>query len=260
MRSLQVIGALMRTSLANAMQYRTDFVVGLFTGLGGTIIATVPLFLVYQHTDTLLGWGFYDTLLVMGLYLLMNGLVGTFVEPNLGAVVDGIRTGTLDHVLLKPADGQLLVSLSRIQVDHFWDVLAALGVIGYCVWNLPSVSVLDVGIGAVMLACGLVAIYGLWLMAICTSFFFVRVDNLRFLLWSASGAGQWPVTVYGWFLQMVLTFAFPVALVTTFPATALRGEWDGLLVATGIATSLAFLLGSRLAWTRSLAAYTSASS
>jgi ABC-2 type transport system permease protein len=259
-RNFRVIGALMRTSVANAMQYRSDFVMGLFTGLGSTLIATVPLFLVYQHTESVLGWTFVDTLLVMGLYLLMNGLVGTFVEPNLGAVVDGIRTGTLDHVLLKPADGQLLVSLSRIQVDRLWDVLAAAVVIGWCLWNLPGLSALDVGVGVLLLGAGLVAIYGLWLIAICTSFFFVRVDNLRFLLWSASGAGRWPVAVYGKALQLVFTFLFPVALVTTFPATALRGDWDAMLVATGIATSLAFLLGSRVVWTRSLAAYTSASS
>ena len=36
-------------------------------------------------------------------------------------------------------------------------------------------------VAGLMLACGLVAIYGLWLLAICASFWFVRVDNLRFL-------------------------------------------------------------------------------
>lgn len=260
MRSVRVILALMRTSLVNAMQYRSDFVVGLVAGLGGTVIATVPLFLVYQHTESVMGWTFVDTLLVMGLYLLMNGLVGTFVEPNLGAVVEGIRTGSLDHVLLKPADGQLLVSLSRVQVDHLWDALGAIVVIGWCLSNLPALAVLDVAVGVLLLMSGLVAIYALWLIAICTSFYFVRVDNLRFLLWSASGAGRWPVAVYGRFIRLVLTFAFPVALVTTFPAVALRGEWSAALVVTGLVTSLAFLLGSRLVWTRSLAAYTSASS
>ena len=260
MRSVRVIGALMRTSLVNAMQYRSDFVVGLVTGLGGTLIATVPLFLVYQHTDSVLGWTLTDTLLVMGLYLLMNGLVGTFVEPNLGAVVEGIRTGSLDHVLLKPADGQLLVSLSRVAVDRVWDALAAVALIAWCLWNQPVVTALDVGIGVLLLVSGLGAIYGLWLMAICTSFFFVRVDNLRFLVWSAAGAGRWPVSVYGTFIRLILTFAFPVALVTTFPAVALRGDWSAWLVGTGLATSLGFLLGSRVVWTRSLAAYTSASS
>jgi ABC-2 type transport system permease protein len=257
---MNVVGALLRTSVVNAMQYRSDFVVGLFTGLGSTVLATVPLLLVYRHTDSVLGWSMFDTLLVLGLYLLMNGLVGTFVEPNLGAVVEGIRQGTLDHVLLKPADGQLLVSLSRIQVDHVWDVLAAVGLIAWCLANQPVVTGLDVIVAVLLLVGGLGAIYGLWLLAICTSFFFVRVDNLRFLLWTASGAGQWPVNVYGALIRFVLTFLFPVALVTTFPAVALRGEWSGWTVAIGLVTSIAFLVGSRWAWQKSLANYTSASS
>ncbi len=260
MRSARVVSALMRTSIANAMQYRSDFVVGLISGLAGTVLAVVPLFLVYGHTDSVLGWSFTDTLLVMGLYLLMNGLVGTFVEPNLGAVVEGIRSGSLDHVLLKPADGQLLVSLSRIQVDHFWDVVAPTGVIEWCLWNSPSWTPLDLAVGSLLLVSGLASIYALWLMAICLSFFFVRVDNLRFLLWSASGAGQWPVQVYGRFIRMLLTYVVPVALVTTFPAIAFRGEWSGWTLGIGLGTSAAFLVVSRGVWTRSMGAYPSASS
>lgn len=259
-RSVRLVGALMRTSVVTAMQYRSDFVVGMLSGLGGTILAVVPLFLVYGHTDSVLGWTFSDTLLVMGLFLLMNGLVGTFVEPNLGAVVEGIRTGSLDHVLLKPADGQLLVSLSRIQVDHFWDVVASVGLITWCLSQSAAWTPVDLGVGLLLLLSGLAAIYALWLMAICTSFFFVRVDNLRFLLWSASGAGQWPVQVYGPFIRTLLTYVFPVALVTTFPAIALRGEWSGTTLGIGLGTSLFFVVLSRVVWVRSMASYTSASS
>jgi ABC-2 type transport system permease protein len=52
----------------------------------------------------------------------------------------------------------------------------------------------------------------------------------------------------------------PVALFTTFPALALRGEWTAGLIATGVAIAAVFGVGSRVAWLRSLAHYTSASS
>lgn len=260
MHSVRVVSALMRTSVAMAMQYRTDFVVSAIAGLGGTLVATVPLFLVYGHTDSVLGWSLVDTLLVMGLYLLMNGLLGTFVEPNLGAAVEGIRTGALDHVLLKPADAQLLVSLSRIQVDHAWDIVAAGSLVGWCASRQPDLALLDVGVAALMFGSGMVAMYGLWLLAICASFWFVRVDNLRFLLWSAAGAGRWPVGVYGLVVRIALTWVFPVGLACTFPAVALRGEWTPGLVAVGLSIGAGFAVGSRWVWSRSIAAYTSASS
>ncbi len=102
--------------------------------------------------------------------------------------------------------------------------------------------------------------YGIWLMAICTSFWFVRVDNLRFLLWSASDAGRWPLDVFAGWIRFLLVVVLPVGVVTTFPAMALRGTWSWGLVATGVAVGLGFLLASRLAWNRALGSYTSASS
>jgi ABC-type uncharacterized transport system permease subunit len=52
----------------------------------------------------------------------------------------------------------------------------------------------------------------------------------------------------------------PVALITSFPAGAVRGTWSLQTLAVASVVSLAFLVGSRWAWKRSLANYTSASS
>jgi ABC-2 type transport system permease protein len=102
--------------------------------------------------------------------------------------------------------------------------------------------------------------YSLWLLAICTSFFFVRVDNLRFLLGAITDAGRWPIPVFRGWLRWVLTFVIPVAIITSFPAMALRGTWDAGLVVTGVLTAVAFVVVSRRLWLYSLASYTSASS
>jgi ABC-2 type transport system permease protein len=102
--------------------------------------------------------------------------------------------------------------------------------------------------------------YGLWLLAICASFWFVRVDNLRYLLWSVTDAGRWPITVFSGPIRWALTVAVPVAVLTSFPALAIRGRWDATLLAVAVATTLAFVVGSRIVWRRSLASYTSASS
>jgi ABC-type uncharacterized transport system permease subunit len=51
-----------------------------------------------------------------------------------------------------------------------------------------------------------------------------------------------------------------VALITSFPAEALRGSWSVMTLAVSTAVSVGFLVGSRWAWQRSIANYTSASS
>ena len=259
-RAAQVAGGLLAASLATALQYRSDFWMEMLTGLSRSVLAFGPVWLVFSHRETVLGWSADDTVLVLGLYLLVHALLAGFVEPNLGAVVESIRAGTLDFVLLKPADAQLLVSVRRLAVGRLIDVPLALGVIAWALAQreLPSGS--DVMVALVLLVSGLVAMYSLWLLAICTSFWFVRVDNLRFLLWSMVDAGRWPLPVFTPWVRWFLTVVVPIGVVTTFPALALRGEWDARLLGLGIAVGIAFAVGSRWAWHRSLAAYTSASS
>lgn len=256
---LRVPVALLRASLLVAMQYRSDFLFDLVTGVVRTAASVAPLLVVYAQVDAVRGWAFDDAMLVMALFLVMQGLIGGLVEPNLGEVVDAIRDGTLDLVLLKPADAQLLASVRRVDPSALWDLFAGLAL---GAWSLAhrDVAAVDLGVAAALLASGLVSIYGLWLLAICLSFHFVRVDNLRFLLEAVASAGQWPISVFSGWVRFVLTFVVPIAVLTSFPAMAVRGAWDGRLVVTAVGIAVIFGVGSRIAWVRSLAAYTSASS
>lgn len=260
-RVLAVPAALIRASLSAAMQYRSDFLFEGLTGLLRTVATVAALGLVYAHRTEVAGWSLHEALLVMALFLVMSSLVEAVLEPNLGAVVEAIRNGSLDLLLMKPADAQLLVSASRVAPARLWDALAGIGLAGWSVAQLPEApGLLDWVAAAVLFACGLVAIYGLWLLAICTSFWFVRVDNLRFLLISVSDAGRWPLPVFAEWVRVLLVVVVPVGVVTTFPAMALRGSLSGTVPLVALAVALGFAVGSRWAWRRALASYTSASS
>jgi ABC-2 type transport system permease protein len=253
-------GGLVRASLAIAMQYRTDFLIDGATGVLRTTAAVAPIALVFSQRDSLLGWTAPEVTLVAGLYFLMQAVIAGLVEPNLGEIVESVRQGTLDFVLHNPADAQLLVSRRRVPPSHLWDLLAAVLLLGWSVASMQAPSAVDVLAAVVLLLSGLAAMYGIWLLAICTSFFFVRVDNLRFLLWSITDAGRWPLGVFAQWVQLVLVVVVPVAVITTFPALALKGQWSWSLLGAGAGVGVLFLVLSRWAWNASLAFYTSASS
>ena len=253
--------ALIRTSLSAAMQYRSDFLFEGLTGILRTVATVAALGLVYVHRTEVAGWTMPEAMLVMALFLVMVSLVEAVFEPNLGAVVEAIRNGSLDLLLMKPADAQLLVSASRVDPARLWDCIAGVALGAWAVAQLPEPpGLLDALVAAVLFACGMVAIYGLWLMAICTSFYFVRVDNLRFLLISVSDAGRWPLPVFSEWVRVLLVVVVPVGVVTSFPAMALRGTWTPWVPLVAFAVAIGFAIGSRLAWRRALASYTSASS
>lgn len=258
--ALRVVGALARVCLMVAMQYRSDF---LFEGLSGglrTFGAVAPLLLVLGHTTAIGGWTVDQAALVMAFFLLLGSFHGGLMEPNLGEVGEAVRKGTLDLWLTKPVDAQLLVSARKIDPAYLWDALAAVAVAGWALHRLPAPGAIDVAVAVFLLGCGLVAMYGVWLIAICASFVFVRVDNLRYLLLSVADGGRWPLSVFSGWIRVVFTAVIPVGLVTTFPAEALRGTWGGPMVLTAAAVAVLFAGGSRALWSWSLSTYTSAGS
>jgi ABC-2 type transport system permease protein len=255
-----VLAALVRVALMTAMQYRASFVLEFFVGAGTAVGVVLPLVFVYDHTALIAGWTFHEALLVSAFFLVLQAIVGGLVEPNLGALVEGVRSGQLDYLLLKPPDAQLVASFQRVAPARLWDLCAGAGVGLWALRSLPPPTAANVLAAAALLGAGLAAVYGLWILVIVTSFWFVRVDNLRYLLGAVVDAGRWPVSIYTGWVRAFLTVLVPVALVTSYPAMALLGRLDGRLALQAAAVGAGMLVVSRVAWVQALRHYTSASS
>ncbi len=256
----EVLVALLRVSIREAIQYRASFVAEVLVGALTAAGVAAPLFLVYARVGTVSGWTMEEALLVTGFFLLYNGFVRGLVEPNLGAIVDGVRTGALDYLLIRPVDAQLLISCRKVAPAALWDVLAGVAVIAGALWRVGAPSPVALVAATAMFVAGILATYGLWVLIVCTSFWFVRVDNLRFLLGAVTDAGRWPVSVYGRGVRIALTTIIPVALVSSYPAMALLNRLDGALALGAVATALVSLVGSRAVLLVALRRYSSASS
>lgn len=256
----EVLRALLRVSSMVAFQYRASFLFELLVGAVNTVGVVIPLWTIYGHWDAVAGWSFPEALLVTACFQLLSAAMGGLVEPNLGAVVEGVRNGQFDYLLLKPADSQLVASLHRADPARIWDLVGAVVVLVWALSQLPTPTPGEVGTALVLLGAGFAAMYSLWVMVICLSFWFVRVDNLRYLLTSITDAGRWPVSVYSGFVRTFLTVIVPVALVTSWPAMALTGRMTPDLVVQGVLVAVAMLGISRYAWVRAIRRYASASS
>ncbi len=90
-----------------------------------TLTALVPLLVVFDQRQEIAGWTFGEALLVIGWFTLLKAVLEGAMNPSLLSVVEHIRKGTLDFVLLKPADAQFLVSTAKFQPWRVTNVLAA---------------------------------------------------------------------------------------------------------------------------------------
>ncbi|MES1208582.1 MAG: ABC-2 family transporter protein, partial [Pseudomonadota bacterium] len=212
-------------SALTAMQYRADFIVRGFIATLLMAITLVPILIVFSARQTVAGWTFPESLVVVGWFTLLHAVLEGAVSPSLTAVVEHVRRGTLDFVLLKPADAQFLVSTAKMEPWHAVDVVGSLIIFAVAFtklgrWpNLPEVAT-----GLALLVLAIVILYSIWILVISASFWVVKVDNLSYLFGSLFDAARWPISVFRGALRIVFTFVFPIALLTTYPALALLGR------------------------------------
>ena len=106
---------------------------------------------------------------------------------------------------------------------------------------------------------GTIILYSLWIVMIALTFWFIKFDNNVTILQAMLDTGRYPATVYPPWLRMIVTFIVPVAVATTVPLQALRGELSGLQVLLYLAIgAAAFWLSTRI-WRAGVKRYSGAS-
>ncbi|HVZ74275.1 MAG TPA: ABC-2 family transporter protein [Polyangia bacterium] len=250
-----------RMSAVTAMQYRGDFLVRGLLSVLGMSVTLLPLFIVFAARPNVAGWSFPEALVVVGWFTLLRAVLEGGVSPSLTAVVEHLRHGTLDFILLKPADAQFLVSTAKMEPWHVVDVGGAVAIFAYAFsklhrWPGPT----DVLLGLVFLGLAVLVLYSFWILVVSAAFWVVKVDNLSYLFQSLFDAARWPITVFRGALAFVFTFVFPLALMTTYPSLALLGKLHPTTALVALAGGIAFAVAARGVWRRALAMYTSASS
>jgi ABC-2 type transport system permease protein len=260
-RYLRLLVAQLRASAVAAAQYRVEFFVDGAVEILWTFTTLAPLFVVYGQRTTVAGWTFGEALVVVAFFTLLQALLEGVMNPSFVAMVEHVRRGTLDYVLLMPADAQFLVSTGRF---HLWRAINAataillFGVAFFEVGRVPSVS--DLVLGMALFAAAALLLHALWTLAMCTVFFAVKTDQITDILTAILDGARWPSDVFRGGLRLVLTFVIPLGLMTTAPATVLLGHWDRTLIAAAVGEAILASAVARAAWTRSLARYSSASS
>ncbi len=260
-RVLRAVGASLRVALMTALQYRASFLGEAAVAVFWLAWTIAPLFVLFQFDTSFSGWSRTEAIIVVGFFTTLTGLLDAFIDPNLSAVVEHIRLGTFDFLLLKPIDTQLLVSVHRTAPAKLPHVFIGLAVAAYGAASLEAPpDLVSIGAAALLLFSGAAILHSLWTLVVSLSFKLVRVDNLSFLLRAVIDAGRWPLAFYPVGVRVVLTFIVPVGLMTTYPALALRGLLDVEALVTALAVAAAFTTAARWQWRRAIRHYASASS
>jgi ABC-2 type transport system permease protein len=260
LRPLRLFGLFFRVGALNELQYRANFAIQVFQSVIalGTGLAVIGL--VFSQTTRLNDWTQPELLAVMGVHILMGGVIRTVIQPNMERLMTDVREGTLDFVLTKPEDSQVLVSVREVKIWQASDILIGLGVLGFGVAQLQaSIGPVQAVAFAAALLLGAAMIYCFWLIVTTGAFWIVRMDEIHELFDGLYQSGRWPVTIYPGWLRVSLTYLVPIAFAVTVPAEAITSRLTVETIATAAVFAVVLLLFTRWWWRFGLRRYSGAS-
>lgn len=261
MYAYKLISAFLKVNIQQALACRADMALSILMNLLWLGWELVSLQIIFTNTSNLSGWGMGELIALLGIWRLANTLMSALIWPNTERFNAAVRDRSFDYSLLQPVNSQVLVSITRIVVWRVWEVLLAVVLIWVGIGMSEQVATpLSVLSFLVLAASGIAVLYSLWIVMIAFTFWFVKFDNNVTILHALMDAGRYPATIYPAWLRMIVTFIIPIAVATTVPLQALRGDLLGWQVLQFIGIGVVSILLSSRVWKAGVKRYSGASS
>ncbi|MCG3142071.1 MAG: hypothetical protein HDKAJFGB_03446 [Anaerolineae bacterium] len=257
----KLLGIFWKFSVLRELEYRANFLTNAFMSVFWLFWGIIGTTIFFAHSDTLGGWTYEQVLVVLGLYTMFLGIMEAFFRPNITEMIEQVRVGTFDFVLVKPVNAQFYASFHSLTMWRLADVVAGAGLILYALRAMGLTPTPMQWLAfALLLAVALILVYCIWLGMMTMSFWFVKIDNFAELFYAFYETGRFPISVYSGLLRAFLTFVIPIAFITTFPASALMALLDPMELLIGLGLAFLLLGFTNRLWRFAVRSYASASS
>ncbi|TCC47889.1 hypothetical protein E0H75_24440 [Kribbella capetownensis] len=260
MRIARLLGTAFSLSLRRAVAHRINLFFDALLAVVELTASIATIGIVFTRTGLLAGWTAGQMMTLIGTYALITGLRATFLDPSLADLAQQIRDGRLDTYLLQPATTVVLATSGRHAPLALVQSILGVGVIMFDLHELAIIpSPAAVGAWILLTMIGLLIGWATSVALASLAFWAPRL-SLGVLHGTAWELGRYPVDIYGRWLQRLLTFAFPIAAITTWPAKTLTRGTDPSNLIAAILLGAAFTAGTMLLWRIGIRRYTGATS
>ncbi|EOO08759.1 ABC transporter permease [Bacillus cereus] len=260
MNNLKLVRRFFSNSVQVNFEYRFDFVMSLINSILSVVASLSILWTMFEHKDSIAGWGFMKVVVLVGVFRIFKGVIDVFIAPNLSLIPDYIREGTLDFILIKPVNSQIMISFRTVNIWRISEIIIGLILVVIGFLNQNTANLLDLIMGVILILLGGLIIYSIWLIFMTMSFWLIDLRNLPTVFNVTFDLAQFPVYVFPGWLRFILTFIIPIAFVTTVPAEAISNLWNVKDLMSSGTLTIVLLIISTSFWKYAISRYTSASS
>jgi ABC-2 type transport system permease protein len=192
--------------------------------------------IIVDRFQPLAGWSFNDLAFLYGMSLLSHGLVVIFFIPTWGTERTVIN-GEFDRLLLRPMNVFFQFVTGYFNFIGLIDLIPGTVIFAYAAhsvgfnWSLENmVKLILVVIGGLFIRGSLYTIVG------AIAFWTKRSGNLIGMTISMlERTTMYPLTLYPYVVQTVLTFLFPIGFISFYPSENFLGKTESLELPLGMA-------------------------
>ena len=222
--------------LSERLAYRKDFIITFLASFSWSLAAPFFIFLVYSAGGQYPGWDVYELLVFIGLFNIIRGIGITLFEELFYKVIERVREGRLELVLIKPKDELYLLFSESFRYTSLGEVSTGIGLLMLGIFNTS----LEINF-LLLILYTLAALSFLLAMTIFTTTLaikYVQVERLMELLDTILQFAEYPKNLFPRGVQLGFAVFLPLFIISYYPASALLGyetSYPFLIIASCIA-------------------------
>ena len=219
---------------------------------------------VFSKIPDIRGWTFHEMLFIYGFYTVVSGLFYSVFAWTLWFPEKYILNNGLDRILTFPAQPYFLVLFEEFgkSVMEIFSVIMGVVVMIYAGFHLNmDFSLWILFKLATSAVAGLLILAGIFTILSAISFWVKGHAPFVSPMMYFMDFAQYPITIYGNWLRVILTFVIPLGFIGFYPAASvLRFQEYRLLYPCTLAWGIVMFLAGYLLWNHGLKRYESTGS
>ncbi len=225
--TLKIYKIILLISLKKLINYKnTNLMIILFT-LIFNLAELINLLVIYQFTDNISGYSFYDYLIIISSVHLATQLYIIFNINSHDQLFDKIVEGELDYDLLKPINSRSFLSFREIELSGFVSLCFPLGVFCYALSNF-NLSLLTTPMVFLGILIQFYFFYILNSIAVALGFWFERASFLLGLVENSIELFSHPRKIFPSFVYLTMAYLFPILLSTNLIIDMIYFEFNNM--------------------------------
>lgn len=179
----------------------------------------IIIYLMVWRFESVLSWSAYEVLLLYSLNATAYALAGFFMFNAFGRLSLHIQSGTFDEILTKPLNPFLYLCFKGFSTGYVGNLISTITAMIY------SIVKLDIPMDFINIFYLIIIITGsslihaaVFMFSNIPVFWIIKADALFSFRWALDEFIRYPISIYDRWIQIMLTFVFPMAFINFYPA------------------------------------------